>query len=95
MITLCDYPGEQLVPFRIRYVNLGEKVLKHKRGRYCSKRRCENSVIHRGSGQHLRSAALRADRISAGTAARFKLQVNKSGEHTRFCISRNVFGQST
>lgn len=94
MITFGDYPGEQVVPFRIRYVNLGEKVLKHKGGRCCSKRRCENSVIHRGSGRHLHSATLRADRIFPGTAARSKLRVNESSEHTRFSTSRNRFGQS-
>lgn len=95
MVTLCDYREEQVVPFRICYVSLGEKVLKHKQGRYCSKRRCENSDIRRSSGQYPHSATLRGDGISTGTAACFKLQVNKSSEHICFSISRNIFGQRT
>lgn len=66
MITRCDYLGEQVVPIRIHYVNLGEKVLKHKQGRYRSERRCENRVIHRGPGWYLHPAKRHRDRISLG-----------------------------
>lgn len=93
MITLCGYLGEQVVPFRIRYANLGEKVLKRKRGRHSGGRRWENSVIHCGAGPYLLSATLRRDRISAGAAARFKLQGNKSRELTRSSVPRNMLGQ--
>lgn len=85
------YPGEQVVPFRIHYVNLGEKVLKPRR-RQWSERRCDNRVIHpAGAGCHLRCVL--ADHIPPGRRWAL-LQVNKYREHMGL-IPRNTFGQST
>lgn len=84
------YPGEQLVLFRIHYVNLGEKVLKPK-GRCWGERRCDNRVIHPApAGSHLRCAL--GEHIPQACGLLCCRSINTGNT---FLTPRNTFGHST
>lgn len=62
-IARRNYLKELVVPFRIGYVNLGEKVLKYNRGRTVAILPYENTVIHGDSERQRALAMLHRDCI--------------------------------
>lgn len=93
MIARCNYLKELVVPFRIDYVNLGEKVLKYNRGRTVAILPYENIVIHGDSKRQQALAVLHSNCIFRWDRSVLLVSDELMSECGRFSISGSIPGE--